>query len=431
MSERLSKPERDEAEKVINATGDLNLGSGMWFRLPRASKDGATRSPSLMWRYTSPAGQRREMGLGKLHRTNVAEVAERLSRARLEVAEYREQLRKAIDPLSAKAAKTMQARAALDVSKSQARQQLTTLARVAREYHERVVEPNRSTKHAAQWIQTLETHVPAEIWHAPIVSITPKQLLDFFLDVTRRLPETGSRIIQRLQITFGDAEFRELRSGNPAKAAGQKLKEFKVKRRRGQHAALPYVEAPAFMQRLGQQPGIAARALEFAAMTASRTGEVIGAVWSEFDLPAAVWVIPGIRMKGGKPHVVYLSARALAIMESMREFEQPFVFPSPRLDGKPLSNMAMLSLLRRMDVAKSTTVHGFCRATFSTWANEKNIARSEVIEACLAHRESNLVRAAYNRAQFTQERRALLNAWCNYLEGSQPASNVVELHKAA
>jgi integrase len=126
-------------------------------------------------------------------------------------------------------------------------------------------------------------------------------------------------------------------------------------------------------------------------------------------------------MKGGQQHTVFLPPRAVQIVQAMRDLGQPYVFPSPSLDGAQLSNMAMLTVLRRMDADKRTTVHGLCRASFSTWAYETAAARPDVIEACLAHREANLVKAAYNRAQFSKERRALLAAWAEYLEGNEQA----------
>jgi integrase len=116
---------------------------------------------------------------------------------------------------------------------------------------------------------------------------------------------------------------------------------------------------------------------------------------------------------------VFLPPRAVEIVEQMREGQSEFVFPSPIDRRNPLSNMAMLSILRRMKYAERTTVHGLCRATFSTWANEFGIARPDVIEACLAHSEQDRVRKAYNRASFNVERRNLLLAWQNYCNGEK------------
>jgi integrase len=169
------------------------------------------------------------------------------------------------------------------------------------------------------------------------------------------------------------------------------------------------------MARLRQSEGIAARCLEFAVLTAARTGEVIGAQWPELDLEHATWIVPAARMKGGEQHVVFLSGRALVVLESLRGMHKRWLFPSPMVEDQPISNMAMLTMLDRFKMRDRTTVHGLCRATFSTWAHETAAARPDVIEACLAHREADKVKAAYNRAQFNDERRALLAKWATYL----------------
>ncbi|MDL1860867.1 integrase [Betaproteobacteria bacterium PRO7] len=425
---RLTSVERAEAEKVLAATTDLTLGAGLVLRPSRRAKDDVERPAYLIFRFTAPDGRRREMGLGAIQRTNPQEIAQRLSQARVEVAGYREQLRQGIDPLEHKNAERERARAALQVKKAEQRTEHATLARVAREYHERVIEPNRTTKHAMQWIASLERHVPPAIWHKPIARIEPPELLAFLEKLQAEIPETAMRIRQRLEAVFDDAMFRKLCRSNAAEPVRRKLREAMKgkKRERGKFAMLPYAKAPDFARDLRSREGIAARALEFGMLTAARTSEIIGATWGEFDLDAGVWTIPAARMKAGEKHVVYLPPRAVEIVRSMQELQQPFVFPSPALDGKPLSNMGMLTLLRRMDADGETTVHGLCRATFSTWAYETSAARPEVIEACLAHREANLVKAAYNRAQFAKERRALLQAWAEYLDGKAPASNVIE-----
>jgi len=209
------------------------------------------------------------------------------------------------------------------------------------------------------------------------------------------------------------------------------MREAQDARQRGELAALPYREAPAFLGRLREAEGIAACCLEFAVLTAARTGEVLGATWGEIDMDAALWTVPAARMKAKEAHTVALPPRAVEILRSLAtlKLDAAIVFPSPMLNGKPLSNMAMLTLQGRMGMRDSTTVHGLCRATFSTWANETGAAWPDVNEACLAREESNKVRASYNRAQFHAERRALLEAWVEYLS-KPPASNVV-LIKAA
>jgi integrase len=404
------------------------------------------RGGSSTWllRYTSPTGKRRDMGLGPAERSTIALSAESLARARREAGDARELLRKGKDPLDERKATKAATAAEAAAKKAAAKVAALTLLRAARDYHERVIEPSRTTKHAAQWIASIEGPPPGETrpqWRArldallrlPVANVEGPALLDAMADMQAAVPETSSRVRQRLEAVFDDCEFRCLCSGNPARAIRRKLREVGRGKERGQFAALPYAEAPAFLAALRQREGIAARALEFALLTAARTGEVIGATWDEIDLQAGVWTVPGKRMKGGEQHVVHLGPRALEILQAQAALGSVYVFPSPESVGKEtavsLSNMAMLTLLRRMDAAKRTTVHGLCRATFSTWAYETAAARPDVIEACLAHREGDRVKAAYNRAEFNAERRALLLRWAGYLAGER-VGNVIELKAA-
>jgi integrase len=404
--------------------GDHSDGDGLLLRVKGASA-------SWVFRYTAPDGRRREAGLGKLVNNSITEAGKSLTGARDAAEKTRKLLRDGSDPIEHARALREQAKRETEAKKAAAQSERHTLARVARAYHERVIEPSRTAKHSKEWIGSLENHVPEKLWDAPIDSIGAPALLDYFIDVSARVPETGSRIVQRLRAIFGDAEFRGWCAGNPADAAARRLREAKPRRERGHFKALPFAAVPAFVAELRKRQGIAARALEFTLLTAARTGEVIGATWSEFDLEAGVWTVPAERMKGGEAHAVYLSERAVEIVKAMRELGHSYVFPSHALDGSPLSNMAMLTLLRRMDVDKRTTVHGLCRASFSTWANETGAARPDVIEACLAHREGDRIRSAYNRATFAAERRTLLAAWADYCDGKAPASNVVSLGRAA
>lgn len=389
------------------------------------------KSASWVYRFTNPAGKRRAQGLGVCHRGSIADAGKSLTVARELAERSRKLLREKIDPIDHAHEQREAERRKAEAAKQAEQAERHTLARVARAYHERVIEPSRTTKHGAQWIASLENHVPEKLWHAPIDSITAPALLDFYTELYGKVPETASRIVQRLRSIFGDAEFRGWCSGNPADAAARKLRELRLKRERGKFNALPFAEVPAFMHEMRSREGIAARALEFAVLTAARTGEVIGAQWTEFDLDAGLWTVPASRMKGGEAHTVYLSPRAVEIVRAAQEWQGDYVFPTPESVGtdepKPLSNMAMLTLLRRMDADKKTTVHGLCRASFSTWANETGAARPEVIEACLAHREGDRVRAAYNRATFAAERKALLAAWADYCDGKLPMTNVIEL----
>jgi integrase len=188
------------------------------------------------------------------------------------------------------------------------------------------------------------------------------------------------------------------------------------------HAALPYRELAGFMVELREQQGVAARALEFTILTTARTGEVIGATWPEIDLEQRLWIVPASRMKAGKEHRVPLSEAAVAILRAMAEIRQgDFAFPGQRSD-RPLSNMALLMLLRRMGRG-DLTGHGF-RSTFSDWCAEQTNFPSEVREMALAHAVGDRVEAAYRRGDLFQKRRELMAAWARYAEGG---AKVVEL----
>ncbi len=416
-------------EVLAAPEGDTSDGGGLILRI---------RGQSASWvlRYTAATRKRREMGLGIARLGSNAQVGDSLTTARDLARDARDLLQRGVDPIDEREGRRAAAQASEQAKRAEAKRERTTLARAARDYHERVIEPTRSVKHAAQWIASLEHHVPEAIWHAPIDSVSPPALLEALSGVRSladdavKVPETLQRVRQRLDAVFEDAMFHGLCTSNPAAAIKRKMQEASGSRKRGKFAALPYRDAPAFALQLREQAGLAARCLEFAMLTTARTSEAIEATWSELDLDAATWTIPAERMKGREQHIVHLTARAVEIVGGLQGLHGTYLFPSPMVADQPLSNMAMLTVLDRMDVRDQTTVHGLCRATFSTWANDTGAARPDVIEACLAHQEGNKIRAAYNRAQFMQERRALLEAWGEFL-AKPTASNVVPFERAA
>src|SRR5262249_50283395 len=231
-------------------------------------------------------------------------------------------------------------------------------------------------------------------------------------------PETAGRVRGRIESILDWAKARGYRWGeNPARWRGHldKLLPARSKMQRVEHhAALPYTELRDFLVSLREQEGIAARALEFAILAAARTGEVIGARWSEMDLPSKTWTVPAGRMKAGKEHRVPLSGWVLAILEEMqphRHGEDAFVFPGGK-NGRPLSNMAFLMLLRRIGRG-DVTAHGF-RSTFRDWAAEPTNFPAEVAEMALAHTVSDKTVAAYNRSDLFDRRRRLMAAWATF-----------------
>jgi integrase len=195
------------------------------------------------------------------------------------------------------------------------------------------------------------------------------------------------------------------------------------------HAALPYAAVPGFLRVLQAHQGLAARALEFAILTAARTGEVVGAVWDEIDFENKVWVIPASRMKAGKEHRVPLSAAAIALLRALpTEINNPFVFVGVRA-GTGLGPAALAVLLRRLGHT-GFTVHGF-RSSFSDWAHEQTAHANHTIETSLAHAVGGAVEKAYRRGDLFQKRRKLMDAWAQFLAAAPAAGTVVPLRKGA
>jgi integrase len=206
-----------------------------------------------------------------------------------------------------------------------------------------------------------------------------------------------------------------------------KLLPRKNKVRKVRHQpALPFGELPNFMADLRARAGISARALELTILTAARTSEVLNAQWGEFDLDGAVWIIPGERMKVGREHRVPLSDRALAVVKDMKhEKSSPYLFPGAKAK-QPLSNMAMLQVLRGMK--EGLTVHGF-RSSFRDWAGESTNFPRELAEAALAHTIGDKSEAAYRRGDALEKRRKLMQAWDNYC--ARPSAEVILLKRRA
>src|SRR5262249_12972873 len=233
-------------------------------------------------------------------------------------------------------------------------------------------------------------------------------------------PDTASRLRGRIETVLDWAKAREYRDGeNPARWRGHldKLLPAVAKVRTVEHhAALPYADAPAFLAELRDRKEISARALEFTILTAARTGEALGATWSEIDFKAKLWTIPGERMKSGKAHTVPLSDRAVKILEALpRVAGCPFVFPGTK-QGQSLSHTAMLKILRGM--RPGLTTHGF-RSTFRDWAGDRTAHAHDVVEASLAHVVKNVVERAYRRSSAIEKRARLMADWSRYL--AQPA----------
>ena len=287
----------------------------------------------------------------------------------------------------------------------------------------------RNVKHRQQWRNTLATYVYPEIGELPVADVGTPHVLKILEPIWQAKPETASRVRGRLETVLDAAKVRGYRTGeNPARWRGHIAQILPARARltRGHHKALPYEAVPAFVQALREREAVAALALEFAILTATRTGEVLGATWGEVDLEKAIWTLPPARMKASKEHRVPLSPRAVEILESLKPLNKVWVFPAAK--GGKLSDMAMTMLLRRMKV--DATVHGF-RSGFRDWAAECTGYAHEVCEMALAHVIGNKAEAAYRRGDLFGKRRRLMSDWAAYC-GTPIAnsSNVQPIRKA-
>jgi integrase len=273
----------------------------------------------------------------------------------------------------------------------------------------------RNHKHAAQWEITLRDYA-APLRRLPVDKITTDDVLAVLKPIWNDKTETASRLRGRIERVLDAAKAQGLRSGeNPARWRGH-LDQLLPRRQRiarGQHAAMRYSDVPAFMVKLRARQSIAARALEFAILTAARSGEVFGARWEEFDFDNAVWTVPATRMKAGREHRVPLAPRVVVIVQAMHESRKnDLVFPGLK-PGKPLSPPSLVLVLRQVGI-ENVTVHGF-RSAFRDWAAERTAFPHEVCEAALSHVITNRSEAAYRRGDLLDKRRELMEAWAKYL----------------
>jgi integrase len=261
----------------------------------------------------------------------------------------------------------------------------------------------------------------AKIRPKPVDEIDTNAVMLILNPIWSKVPETAYRLRGRIERVLDYAKvkgFREVE--NPARWRGHldKLLPKRAKLSRGHHAAMRFEEVPGFVVALRESKGVGALALEFTILTAARTGETLNARWSEIDFEKAVWTVPAARMKAGKEHRVPLSPRALAILNQLHELATGELIFFGRADDQPLSSMAMIMMLRRLDQS-DVTVHGF-RSAFRDWAAECTPFPNEVCEAALAHVINNKAEAAYRRGDLFEKRRKLMDEWGAYCEGSQP-----------
>ncbi len=362
-------------------------------------------------------GRSREMGLGSVAVVSPAE-------ARLKAHECRKLLANGIDPVESR--KSEAKRRCLEASRAM------TFDECAAAYIDSQRAAWRCPKHTSQWINTLNTYASPIIGKMPVRAIDNALVMEILLPIWATKNETASRVRSRLELILAWATVRGYRDGvNPAIWRNQLDKQLPPRSRvqKVRHfAALPFEDIGSFISELQGREGTAARALEFMILTATRTGETLGARWSEFNFGQSLWIIPGERMKAGVEHRVPLSARAIEIIKQMEcDEEGEFIFPGGRR-GRPLSNVAMLKVIERMGF--QVTGHGF-RSTFRDWAAERTNFPREVCEQALAHTIQDKVESAYRRTDLLLKRRVLMNAWAEYCRQPLRAGDVLNLSERA
>jgi len=331
-------------------------------------------------------------------------------------------------------------------------EKVPTFGKMADEHIAAMTPSFRNPKHVAQWETTLgkatldltkvqpglkkatQEHVAAltALRAKKVDAIDTADVLRVLQPIWQTKAETASRVRGRIEAVLDAAKAKGHRSGeNPARWRGHldKLLAKRHKLTRGHHAAMPYDEVATFVERLRNNGSVSSLALEFTILTAARSGEVLGARWSEIDLEKAVWVVPAHRMKAGKEHRVPLSKRALAILDALKPLARngsSFVFPGNK--GAGLSPMSLQMVLRRAKI--DATPHGF-RSSFRDWAGDETGFAHQDIEAALAHTISNKAEAAYRRSDALEKRRALMESWSNFIEPREATANVVTLRRSA
>jgi integrase len=395
--------------KRLTEPGFYGVGgvTGLYLRIA----PGGSKSWILRYVYGT---KRRDFGIGGYPDVTLADAREAARKAR-------QQIREGIDPVEERK------RLKREIVKRQTEQ--ITLKEAALKVYEKKASEHRSKKHSRDWINSLRLHVFPSLGHIPLSEITNQDVLRILEPIWHTKTETASRIRQRIETVFDWAEAVsgvETPDKNPARWEGN-LKELlplpskisKVKH----HRALPWQQMGEFMERLRERGGVSARALEFAILTAARSGEVRGMRWEEVDFDSKVWTLPEGRTKSGRVHKVPLSKPALDILKTVpRMKDSPLVFTAPR--GGELSDMALLAVVRKMDV--DCVPHGF-RSSFKDWSRSNTSYPDEVSELALAHVNSDSTRAAYARDELLPKRKRLMDDWAKFCGSKVRSGNVVPI----
>lgn len=381
-----------------------------------------SKAGSATWafRYSAPDGRRRLMSIEPVSDIDTATLKAMETRA----AAMKRQVRAGVDPLAARHVE--QGR------KYSARQRLDTFEEAARRFINEQSPHWKNEKHRYQWSSTLMTYVYPMIGKKAPYEITTQDVLDVLRQKYKSSTlwdgarETASRVRMRIE-TILNSEYAQNRDNplvkdvwqdfrNPAQWKNHLQVVFKAsaKQARAHFDAMTFENVPAFMAELREKSDYSAKALQLTILCATRTNETLNATWDEFDLDAGVWTIPALRMKAGREHRVPLSTAAVQLLKDLPRIDgNPHVFPGARRN-KPLSNMAMLMMLRGMRPDEQFTVHGF-RSAFRDWCAETTLHPDTIAEMALAHTIKDKTVAAYRRGDALERRKDLMQQWSDYL----------------
>jgi integrase len=343
--------------------------------------------------------RRRDLGLGGYPDTT-------LEQAREKARDMRHQIWQGVDPVAAR-------KAAQDALRAADAKRLTFDQAALQCWRARSQE-FKNDKHAKQWLSTLELYASPVLGNLPVDQIEVAHIVKVVEPIWTTKTETASRVRGRIETVLEWAKASRYRTSGENPAKWETLKHVlptpsKVRKIK-HYAALPWQEMGAFMADLRKREGMGARALEFAILTAARSGEVRGATWDEIDFKAKLWTIPAERMKAGKKHRVPLSEPTIKLLKALPRFEgSPYVFPAVR--GGMLSDMSISAVTRRMGL--DVVPHGF-RSSFKDWCRTSTAFPDEVSELALAHVNSDATRAAYARDELLTQRQKIMADWAKY-----------------
>ena len=306
---------------------------------------------------------------------------------------------------------------------------IPTFHQAARQTYEALKPSWRNGKHTKNWIQAMEKRVFPVIGNMPVDKVGREDVLRILTPIWAAQPETARKLRQRIRATLrwclAHGFIEQNVAGEAIDGALPAMPAVKAHFR-----ALPYQEVPRALEivETSKASMVVKLCFRFLVLTATRSGEARGAAWSEIDMNAATWSIPGERMKGGIGHRVPLCGVALDVLEQAKTLRDglDLIFPSPARRGKPLSDMTLTKVLRDNNLADRATVHGF-RSSFRTWASERTNSDHAVMELCLAHAVGSAVEQAYARSDLLAKRRILMEQWGAFVAGSEEGK-VVQLH---